>query len=144
MAFISAVCMVFNMVAMPIFQNELFVQHDPIIAVGWVMLGGFGLVLIFNIAYVTRIIILFHAPGSQKQNHRGSEPFGSGMLALGIVCIILLAGAKVMVDEIGREVLLGWETTGEWVILYVCLTTQLTFSVIATTRLALWHQPDRA
>jgi hypothetical protein len=36
-----------------------------------------------------------------------------------------LIGEKVMVDEIAREYRLGWEVTGEWIILYVLLAIQL-------------------
>ncbi|MFC1563543.1 hypothetical protein ACFL6G_01345 [candidate division KSB1 bacterium] len=33
-----------------------------------------------------------------------------------------------MLDEIGREYLLGWETAGEWIILYVFLIIQLIYN----------------
>jgi hypothetical protein len=64
------------------------------------------------------------------------------MVALGIACMILMAGAKVMVDEIGREAVLGWETTGEWIILYCCLTVQLVFITLAIVRLTARSCPE--
>jgi hypothetical protein len=33
--------------------------------------------------------------------------------ALGLPCRVLFAAEKAMVDEIGREMALGWKTTGE-------------------------------
>jgi hypothetical protein len=39
-------------------------------------------------------------------------------------------GEKVMVVDIGREYLLGWEAIGEWIILYVFLATQLLYNAV--------------
>ena len=44
--------------------------------------------------------------------------------------MILLFGEKVMVDEIDREMLLGWESVGEWVILYILFFIQLFYSLL--------------
>ena len=52
------------------------------------------------------------------------------LLLLWALCIISLFGAKVMADEIGREYLLGWEVTGEWIILYGFLTVQLIYNLL--------------
>jgi len=40
-----------------------------------------------------------------------------------------------MIDEIGREYLLGWEVLGEWIILYVFLTTQLIYNLVILLQL---------
>ena len=34
-----------------------------------------------------------------------------------------------MLDEIAREMRLGWETMGEWIILYGFFTTQLLYNI---------------
>jgi hypothetical protein len=39
-----------------------------------------------------------------------------------------------MVDEIGREYLLGWEVVGEWIILYVFLAIQLLYNIVILRR----------
>jgi hypothetical protein len=46
----------------------------------------------------------------------------------------LLVGEKAMVDEIGREYLLGWEVVGEWIILYVFLAIQLLYNIFILRR----------
>jgi hypothetical protein len=52
------------------------------------------------------------------------------MMALpGILCMAALIGEKVMVDEIGREMRMGWEVSGEWIILYTLLSLQLIYSL---------------
>jgi hypothetical protein len=59
---------------------------------------------------------------------RGEKRFPTlDLIALlwGVLCLLLLAGEKVMIDEIARETRLGWETLGEWIILYGFFTTQL-------------------
>jgi hypothetical protein len=140
LALVSAACLVFNMAAIPIFQEQLFVRRDPLFAVGWVILGGFGLVLMFDIAYAARTALIPDSAEARAKRSRAAgraEPFSSEMLGLAVGCIIALAGAKVMVDEIGRETLLGWETIGEWILLYTCLTVQLTFIIIAIARLTI-------
>ncbi len=62
-------------------------------------------------------------------------PFGPGMLAFAVFSMSMMLGAKEMVDEIGRETPLGWESNGEWIILFCCLTVQLIFIVLAIARL---------
>ena len=42
----------------------------------------------------------------------------------------MLIGEKVMLDEIGREMRIGWETLGEWIILYILFLIQLIYSII--------------
>jgi len=60
------------------------------------------------------------------RDHRGSR----ALLALSLFCLVLMFADKVMVDEIRREIRLGWETLGEWIILYCMLVIQLTYNVI--------------
>jgi len=56
---------------------------------------------------------------------------GNRMLAaFGLLCLLCFAAEKVLVDEIGREIALGWETTGEWIILYGLLAVQLVYHLI--------------
>jgi len=56
-------------------------------------------------------------------------------LVLGALCLFLLIGEKAMVDEIGREYLLGWEVLGEWIILYAFLTIQLIYNLVILMQL---------
>jgi hypothetical protein len=62
---------------------------------------------------------------------------GLDTLALiwGVLCILALMGTKVMADEIAREYRLGWETLGEWMVLYACLLIQFFYNFLIFTLL---------
>ncbi len=118
----------YNMVAMLIYKEQVFLERGTITAVGeMVILIGFVLVLIFNIAS------LLWVSSRIRQTHVGRKG-DVGVLVLGAICMILLAGEKIMVDEIGREHLLGWEVAGEWIILYVFLAIQLLYNIVILQR----------
>jgi hypothetical protein len=143
LAFVSALCLAFNIVALAMVRDEILLNRGPLSGLGWVILCGFCIVFLFCGSYVIWTVwrLRGDASGSRKQWCGGhTTPFGSGMLAFGICSMILMFGAKVMVDEIGRETLLGWETTGEWIILFCCLTVQLIFILLAITRLTISHR----
>jgi hypothetical protein len=143
LGFVSALCLAFNIVALATVREEMLLSRGPLPGLGWVVLCGFCTVFVFCGSYVIWTVWRLHgaASGSRKQGGDGDTmPFGAGMLAFGICSMILMFGAKVMVDEIGRETLIGWETTGEWIILFCCLTVQLIFIVLAITRLTISHR----
>jgi hypothetical protein len=120
--------LVYNMVAMPIYKEQVFLERGTISTGGeMVILIGFVLVLLFNI--VSFLWMLLRIQKAQRV-HGGDL----GVLALGALCLILLMGEKAMVDEIGREYLLGWEVVGEWIILYVFLAIQLLYNVVILRR----------
>ena len=52
------------------------------------------------------------------------------MLAFGLFCLVTFIGQKVMADEIGREMRLGWEVTGELIIFTVLFVIQFVYSVL--------------
>ena len=60
-----------------------------------------------------------------------------GVITLGVLGLILLVGDKVMADEISHEYPLGWEVSGEWIILYIILSIQLFYNLIILHRLYL-------
>ncbi len=118
---------VFNMVAIPVFKEQVFLERDIISSEEMVILIGFVLVLIFNIVSLLWVLLrIRHARAVGKGDR--------GILALGTLCLILLMGEKVMADEIGREYLLGWEVIGEWIILYVFLAIQLLYNIVILRR----------
>ena len=93
-----------------------------------VILIGFGLILLFDV--VSFLWILLRLCQSEEAN------IGEKVtLVLGALCLFLLIGEKAMVDEIGREYLLGWEVLGEWIILYTFLTTQLIYNLVILLQL---------
>lgn len=116
--------LVYNMVALPIYKDHIFIERGTINTGGeMVILIGFILVFIFNI--LSLLWLLLHIRQDKKTHKKDIV-----VLALGVLCLFLLMGDKVMVDEIGRELFLGWEVKGECIILYVFLATQLLYNVI--------------
>ena len=124
LAISSTAFLLFNMLSMLIFRQEIFIERDHILsAVEILILIGFGLIFLFNIVSCLWILLRIH---SSENDFRGDKI----TLALGIFCLILLFGEKVMIDEIGREYQLEWEVLGEWIILYIFLTIQLFYNII--------------
>ena len=120
--------LVCNMVAMPIYKEQVFLERHTITTGGeMVILIGFALVPIFNIVSLLWV-------SSRMRLVQAIRKRDMAVVALGVLCLILLAGDKVMVDEIGREYMLGWEVVGEWIILYVFLAIQLLYNVIILRR----------
>jgi hypothetical protein len=120
--------LVYNMAAMPIFKEQVFLERGTISTVGEMfILIGFILVVIFNIVSLFWVSLRI----LQAQVVRKGD---WGVLALAVLCLILLMGEKVMVDEIGREYILGWEVVGEWIILYVFLAIQLFYNLVILRR----------
>jgi hypothetical protein len=54
----------------------------------------------------------------------------STMILFGVLCFVMLFAQKVMADEIGREILLGWETLGESIILNLLIVIQLIYAYL--------------
>jgi hypothetical protein len=116
------------MIALPIYKDHIFIERGAITMGGeMVILIGFILVFIFNIASLLWLLLNIR----QDKEIRKKDIVVS---ALGVLCLFLLMGDKVMVDEIGRELLLGWEVKGECIILYVFLVIQLLYNLIILQR----------
>jgi hypothetical protein len=124
---LAALWLAFNMVAQALGRDQLFVVRDPAYVLGWVILVGYGVVFLFDL-----LSLLWMSLGRHRSE--GVSGGSAHLVILGVLGTLGLMGAKVMVDEIGREERLGWETTGEWVILYVLLTIQLAFCVAVFLR----------
>jgi hypothetical protein len=128
LAIACTVLLVYNMVAMPIYKQQVFLERGTITTgAEMVILIGFVLVIMFNF-----VSLLWMSSRIRK-----AEAVRMGdiaVLALGALCLVLPVGEKVMVDEIGHEYLLGWEVVGEWIILYLFLTIQLLYNIIILRR----------
>ena len=120
-AILSAGFILFNFAALPLFRTQIFMQQQTVSAVEYVLLAGFLAVVLFNIASLAWLA------GRLKRGWRYSG--GVIMMALPIMlATVVIFAEKVMVDEIGREMRLGWEITGEWIILYTLLALQFLYS----------------
>ncbi|MFH1428855.1 MAG: hypothetical protein ABIH39_03825 [Candidatus Margulisiibacteriota bacterium] len=115
----SAAFLVFIMAALIIFRQEFFIDKNTLSFVEIAAVTGVVLILLFNI---TSFLWLVRNVFSISKNYLP-------LLLLSGICIVLLFGEKVMIDEIGRESILGWETSGECIILYSFFTVQLFYNI---------------
>ncbi|NIO00739.1 MAG: hypothetical protein GTO42_01150 [Candidatus Latescibacteria bacterium] len=119
---------VYNMLATMIYKNQIFIERDMFSSVEILILIGFGLILVFDIVSILWILL-------RKHPSRNIVISDIPTMVFGTLCLVSLPGEKVMVDEIGREYLLGWEVLGEWIILYIFLTIQLTYNLVILLQL---------
>jgi len=121
-AVISTVCLLSNMALLLLLRQDIFVHRRTVTGPEFIVLIAFLIVALF-----TFLSALWLAGRSLRQHPRRAAP----RLALfGALCLIVMLAEKIMVDEIGREMGLGWETTGEWLILYGLLAIQLAYHLI--------------
>jgi hypothetical protein len=123
LAIVALVCLLFNLVAMPLWWGGVSATEGLLGAIQLIVLLGFIYIILFDListgAVLTRVCWLRgEAPeeGCQK----------GWLLVLAVLAIVGMMGAKVMVDEIARETPLGG-AGGEWAILYICLGLQLAY-----------------
>jgi hypothetical protein len=128
LAILSIGFLIFNMLGTLIYKQQVFFERETLASVEIVILIGFGLIFLFDIASFLWVIVRV------RQSEKASIG-GKATLVLGTLCLFLLIGEKAMVDEIGREYLLGWEVLGEWIILYTFLTTQLIYNIVILLQL---------
>ncbi len=123
LAILSTGFLMFNMVAMRVFAEEIFRQRYILSPAEVLIALGFCLIVAFNGFSFLWILL-------RNRESRDICLADMGMLFLGAFCFLLLIGAKVMVDEIAHEYRFGWEVVGEWVILYTLLTIQLIYNLL--------------
>lgn len=130
LAIFSTGFLVYNMLATLIYAEQVFLEREIFSIVEIVILTGFGFIILFDI--VSFLWVLSRLRRSEKVIPGTRD---KATLALGALCLFLLIGEKAMIDEIGREYLLGWEVLGEWLILYIFLTTQLIYNLVILLQL---------
>ena len=128
LAILSTGFLVYNMLATLIYKEQIFFEREIFSNVEIVILIGFSLILLFDIVSLLRVLLRLRQSQEVVTGDKAT-------LILGALCLILLLGEKAMIDEIGREYLLGWEVLGEWIILYVFLTTQLIYNLVILLQL---------
>jgi hypothetical protein len=133
LAVLSIGFLAFNMVGIPVYKEQVFFERGTLSGVEMVIGIGFGLVLLFDVVSLLWVLLRL------RQSENGSVG-DKATLVLGALCLVLFVGEKTMVDEIGREYLLGWEVLGEWIILYVFLTIQLIYNLVILARLFRAHR----
>lgn len=123
LAILSTGFLLYSMLAMLIFKKQIFFEREVLSTAEMFILVGFVLIVLFDLVSLLWVLLRIprfpHALIGDKLT-----------LLFGGLCLILLLGEKTMIDEIGREYLMGWEVLGEWIILYLFLTTQLAYNLV--------------
>ena len=124
LAVLSGIWLIFNIIAMPLAWGGYNAQEGVRWGIQLAILLGFVCIFLFDLASAGMILTRACWLGERPSG----EPCESGwLLILAVLAVLGLSGAKVMVDEIGRETPLGLGAGGEWVILYLCLGLQLSY-----------------
>jgi hypothetical protein len=125
----ALISLIYIMAAITLFNRQIFIDRHVISLEDLSVAAGFSLFILYNII---SIVWLF---GNAVIN--GPKPIRNiPILVMGIFCLIGLTAEKVLADEIGRELLLDMETTGERIILYgiICLQIVYTCSTLRILR----------
>ncbi len=123
LSLLATVALLFNMITIPLFDQQILVERDTISTIEIFILIGFAFFFLFNIESIIWMILKMRKTQSADNENKV-------VLALGVFCLLLFFPEKIIIDEISREYILGWETLGEWLILYAFLITQMIYSVI--------------
>jgi hypothetical protein len=128
LAILAASGAVFNLIAIPLCHEEVFVHRDHFSLIEIFMGLAFLIILAFNILSIIQLIL-------QIQQEKGGHTGHVLLLIFAIICMIGLMGQKVMLDEVAHEYALGWSIQGEWVLFLALLSLQLIYSVLTLIHL---------
>jgi hypothetical protein len=124
-AVLATLGLILNMVAIPLNTQEIFEEKNSLAPIEVAILLGFAAVLVFD-------FLVFAWVGKQLYaGHKSSLNWMTWVLSLG--CLILLVGDKVLLDELGREHILG-VGAGEWLVLYICFAGQMVLNLLVLFR----------
>ncbi len=132
-AILSSAAILFNLAAVHIYKEPVFIDRATYAPIEFTILLGFAVVFLF---VILSIVWLFNKT-------RESEKFAVGnvvMLLYGVFCLVTFVGQKVMADEIGRELRLGGEVLGELIILTILFVIQFVYSLLIIFRV----RPEKA
>ena len=93
----------------------------------FIVLVGFIFIIVFLLSSV--MLIITDSIYNDKFEWKDSI-----LVFFGVLCFIMLLAEKVMVDEIGRELKLGWEVVGELIILSLLMILQMIYSILVMVR----------
>ena len=123
-AAVAGLYLLFNMVAMPLWWGGVSASGGLRGGIQLTILIGFLYILLFDLIsagwVLTRVCWL-----RQEKPEEGCQK--GWLVVLAASALVGMMGAKVMVDEIGRETPMEMGPAGEWAILYVCLGLQLAY-----------------
>ena len=125
---LSTPLLMFILLGLWLFRDQVFVIGEPLTPAIATMLIGFGAILLFDLASVGWLAGNRHsAPGETETRTR--------LLVLGVLCLVLFAADKVMIDEVAHETATGWTLQTEYLLLYGMLIFQLAYNVLLARHL---------
>lgn len=129
MAILSSSSLIFIIIAIHTYQSQLFLEKDQSSLASVMTFVCFALVFLFlSVSFIWQIARI------RRLNRTSLGK--TALLIFGALCLFLFIGEKTMIDEIGREMSMGWETSGEIVILTVMLALQLVYTMMVLYLLA--------
>jgi hypothetical protein len=134
---LASISVVYNMLAVLIFKEQVFFDHVVSMQFEFLILMGTVFILLFDIISIGWVSHKIHVA-------KKSSGLDKAALSLGVLCLLALMISKVMADEISREYLLGWETLGEWIILYLCFFIQFFYNIFIFILLRRPFPPQRS
>jgi hypothetical protein len=126
-ALVSGTLLLFNMVALPFWWGGVSVSGGFLGFIQYTILAGFIFILLFDLLSAGWVLTQVCWVSGQRREEGCQKGW---LLVLAVLAVAGMMGAKVMVDEIARETPLGG-AAGEWVVLYVCLSLQLSYIIAA-------------
>ena len=129
MAILSSSSLIFVIIAIHTYQTRLFLEKGRLSLAGVIAFVCFALVCLF-------LIVSFIWQIARIRRLNRTSLGKTALLIFGALCLFLFIGEKTMIDEIGREMSLGWETSGEIIILTIMLALQLAYTVMILYLLA--------
>jgi len=124
----STSLLLFILIGIWAFRQEIFVIDGEVRMAGLIMLAGFAVILLFDLASVLWL-------GRSRTRWGGSNRARGGLLRLGLVCILFLGVEKVMADEVAHQAEAAWTIQGEYLMLYGMLFLQLAYNLLVTGQL---------
>jgi len=122
MAILSSSSLIFIIIAIHTYETQLFLEKGRLSLAGVIVFVCFALVFLFLI-----VSFLWQIARIRRLNRTSVGK--TALLIFGVLCLFLFIGEKIMIDEIGREMNLGWETSGETVILTIMLALHLVYTM---------------
>ena len=116
----AIISILFIIFSINFFRYDIFVERNSLSSVEYLVFIGFVVIILFLILSEVWMINYSIVQNDFSWNQ-------SIMILFGVACFIMLFAEKVMADEIGRELVLGWETIGETIILNLLLIIQLVY-----------------
>ena len=120
---IAIISILFIIYAVNFFRYDIFIDRSTLSSIDYLLFIGFVVIILFLI--ISEVWMINH---SIVQNDFSWNQ--TIMILFGVACFIMLFAQKVMADEIGRELLLGWETLGESILLNLLIIIQLIYAYL--------------